>query len=116
MPLLTVTSGPTAPSGRTIETTSRLTIVYREAYSDGIEVYADRYEGQWDTVNQRWKPVGAADGQVLKVPGGGDGYPLPPTCHLVEELVLDDGTEVTTRRGPLRIRATSVGEWVYATP
>jgi hypothetical protein len=114
MPLLTVPNGPTPPSGRSI-TRGTLAIVYRTSYADGITTHPARVNAEWDATNTRWKPEATIDGTLLTVPGGADGFPIPPACHLVEEITLDDGTTLTTRRGPLRIMETASGTWSYAT-
>jgi hypothetical protein len=93
-----------------------LVVRFDEPYVDGIHAYGTLYEAELDLVNDAWKPKGAADGTAFQVPSGASGYAQPPVCWLVEKQVLDDASEIISRRGPLRIYQTSVGEWAYATP
>lgn len=112
MPMLTVTGGPTPPAGRSLAAGSRLTVRYERPYSDGVFVFPVEHWAAWDPDNDRWRPESAPTGTAFELPGGGDGWPRPPVAHLLEELVLDDGSEVTTRRS-FRIVETTAGAWEY---
>ena len=116
MPLATVTGGPTAPAGRNIAAGTRLAVRYDEPYADGANVYPQTHNAEWDVSTNSWKPLGAANGTTFQIPVGADGYPRPPGSWLTELLVLDDGSEQTSRRGPIRIYETTAGEWFYGSP
>lgn len=115
MPLVTVTRGPTPPSGRLLNFGTRLTIRFDEPYADGVNVYTTKYEAELDTSSLGWKPLGAANGTAFQIPAGADGYPLPPVAFIVEKMVLDDASVIVSRRTQ-RIYESSVGKWAYGTP
>ena len=115
MPLVTVTGGPVAPSGRTINT-AELVVRYDEAYSDGANTFPTRYHAEYDSSTSGWKPAGAADGTAFQIPAGADGYPLPPGAWLTELQTLDDASTLTSKRGPMRIYESASGVWAYGTP
>lgn len=114
MPLLTVTGGPIAPSGRTLES-AMLTVRYYEAYADGANVYPALHEAEVDASTGGWKPVGTVDGTPFVVPGAEVGSPQPPPCLLLERQEYVGGGEATFQYGPMRIYASSAGAWLYGT-
>lgn len=114
MPLLTVTGGPTPPSGKTFNAAS-LTIRFDEPYADGNQLYPTLYKATLDTSVTGWKPEGAVNGTAFQVPGGADGYPKPPVAFITERQELADGSTVTST-WQQRIIESSSGAWAYGTP
>lgn len=116
MPLLEVTGGPIAPSGKTLAADTRLVVTFEEPYVDGIHVYPTNYFAELDLSTGKWKPLDAANGVDFYLPGSASGYPQAPKCILKEVQEFTDGTTRSFIRGPLRIFATATDEWFYATP
>lgn len=116
MPFLKVTGGPIAPVGKTLAADTRLIITFEEPYVDGVYSYPTNHFAAIDLQSNGWKPLGSNDGIDFYIPGGASGYPKPPTCILKEVQVFADGTSRSFIRGPIRIYASSSGEWAYATP
>jgi len=98
MPLLTVTGGPTPPDYKTLTAETKLKVYFFEPYVDNENVYLQDYEATLDLTSGGWKPTGTADGTPFKIPGAGNGDPVPPQVRLIEFQVYSDGTQAQNAR------------------
>lgn len=113
MSLLQVIGSPLAPSGKTLTSATRLSILYSYAYADDSAIYPIRYDASYDTANNRWKPLGSPNGTLFYVPGpvGNERF---PTVTVHEFHVYSDGTSQNFYRENAIIEETSPGTWNYA--
>lgn len=116
MPLLQVTGGPIAPSGKVLAAGTRLIAIYDKPYVDGIYSYPTNHFAELDLTTGGWKPQGTPDETVFYLPGGADTFPLPPRTTLHEVQIYDDGTQQSFIRGPMHIIETAENVWFYPTP
>lgn len=112
MPLLRVDGAPTVPAGKTL-VAATLTVVLLAPYADGSARYPERWEAEWDTTNNRWKPRGAVDGTLFYVPGGASGQPEPPLSRCQERQAYSDGTVGGPPAWEQRIYQTAANVWAY---
>ncbi|MCA1806751.1 MAG: hypothetical protein LC687_02645 [Actinobacteria bacterium] len=115
MPLLEVTNGPTAPTGLTLASGTKLVVKYDRPYVDNVDAYPQVFYADYDTTNGTWKPENTSDGTALYLPGAGSGDPAPPRVVMVEKQVYSNATSVDSHRQISGIYedTNTAGTWDY---